>query len=298
MTNISRTRNTSILLKTSLFFMAATAALVSSSARAQDPITASPVFSSDAATTFHATAAPVLFAALTPEAPLAAAASSSDAADALPDAPSQVLRGSNVGYDAPKHPANAHVAPVTLKYIPAGWTAQPLTAHDKVVLAFKDSYSPFSFLGIIFSAGYSHAVNGQPNYGTDKGAFGERLGATAIRDTSEQLFTDAVFSPMLHEDPRYYVEGSQYNFFHRVIYAGTRPIITRTDSGKSTPNFALLLGYGAASAISYSYYPAINQNAKDTVATFGGGLAGAAIGDLVSEFSDEFLVKLHLKKAL
>ena len=52
------------------------------------------------------------------------------------------------------------------------------------------------------------------------------------------------------------------------------------------------------SGISYSYYPAINQTGKDTVATFGGALGGAAIGDLVSEFSDEFLVKLHLKKAL
>jgi hypothetical protein len=208
-------------------------------------------------------------------------------------------KGSNIPSENPnQHPAAAHVAPRSLKYIPAGWTAQPLTAHDKVVLGLKDSYSPFSFLGIIFSAGYSHLVNGQPNYGTDKGAFGERLGATAIRDTSEGIFTDAIFAPMLHEDPRYYVEGSQYNFFHRVLYAATRPIITRTDSGRESLNGALLLGYASASALSYTYYPSINQNFKDTVATFGGGLGGAAIGDIVSEFSDEVLVKLHLKKAL
>ncbi len=293
--NTSRKCSTPILLKTSLFFVAIAAALASSSALAQAAIAAPSVFTAETAS-FRPSAAPVLFAALTPDAPAFAASDSN--AEALPDAPSQVLRSSNVGFDAQMHPASAHIAPLSLKYIPAGWTAQPLTAHDKVVLAFKDSYSPFSFLGIIASAGYSHLVNGQPNYGTDKGAFGQRLGATAIRDTSEQLLTDAVFSPMLHEDPRYYVEGPQYNFFHRVFYAATRPIITRTDGGHTTPNVALLLGYGAASAISYSYYPAINQNAKDTVATFGGALGGAAIGDLVSEFSDEFLVKLHLKKAL
>jgi hypothetical protein len=295
MTNTSRTCSTPILLKTSLFLAAIAITLSSSSALAQDAIAAPPVFTADTAS-FRPITAPVLFAALTPEAPAFAASDSS--AEALPDAPSQVLRSSNVGFDAQMHPASAHIAPLSLKYIPAGWTAQPLTAHDKVVLAFKDSYSPFSFLGIIASAGYSHLVNGQPNYGTDKGAFGQRLGATAIRDTSEQLLTDAVFAPLLHEDPRYYVEGSQYNFFHRVFYAATRPIITRTDGGHTSPNVALLLGYGAASAISYSYYPAINQNAKDIVATFGGALGGAAIGDLVSEFSDEFLVKLHLKKAL
>ena len=295
MTNTSRTCSTPIFLKSFLFLAAIAAPLVSSSAQAQDSVAARPVFTADA-TTFRPSTAPVLFAALTPEAPAFAASDSNP--EALPDAPSQVLRASNVGFDAQMHPASAHIAPVTLKYIPAGWTAQPLTAHDKIVLGFKDSYSPFSFLGIIVSAGYSHLTNGQPNYGTDKGAFGQRLGATAIRDTSEQLLTDAVFAPLLHEDPRYYVEGPQYNFIHRVLYAATRPIITRTDSGKLTPNFAELLGYGAASAISYSYYPAINQNAKDTVATFGGALGGAAIGDLVSEFSDEFLVKLHLKKAL
>ncbi len=268
-------------------------AAVSTSA-AQAPIAASPVFSTDA-TAFHAEAAPVLFAALTPEAP---AFSSSSAAESLPDAPSQVLRGSNVAGDNHAHPASTHVAPLMMKYIPAGWTAQPLSGHDKILLGLRDSYSPFSFIGIIASAGYSHLVNGQPNYGTDKGAFGQRLGATAIRDTSEQVLTDSVFAPLMHEDPRYYVEGPQYNFFHRVIYAATRPIITRTDSGKASPNVALWLGYGAASAISYSYYPAINQNAKDTFATFGGALAGAAVGDFVSEFSDEVLVKLHLKRPL
>jgi len=296
MTNNSRGNCISLFLQLSASVVAAVAVLISSTARAQDSIAAPQVFSGDAA--FRASTAPVLFADALPV--------SSDSihldsdAQTLPDSPgTTVLRGSNIGSEHfDQHTATARMAPLSTKYIPAGWTAQPLTAHDKVVLGLKDAYSPFSFLGIIFSAGYSHALNGQPNYGTDRGAFGERLGATAIRDTSESIFTDAIFAPLLHEDPRYYVEGPQYNFFHRVIYAATRPIITRTDSGKETLNGALLLGYASGSAISYAYYPKINQNFKDTAATFGGSLAGAAIGDLVSEFSDEVLVKLHLKKAM
>jgi hypothetical protein len=305
MTLTSRKCITSTFLKIFVATAAIAAALAPSHALAQEPIAASPVFTAGAASfssnavSFRASTEPILFAELTPAPPI----TSNSTGEALPEAPlpedpGQVLVGSNVPGDTHPAPPAAHVAPITLKYIPAGWTAQPLTAHDKVVIGFRDSYSPFSFLGIIASAGYSHLVNGQPNYGTNSKAFGKRVGATAIRDTSEQLFTDVVFAPMLHEDPRYYVEGDQYNFFHRAIYAATRPIVTRTDSGHATPNIALLLGYGAGSAISYSYYPAINQNAKDTFATFGGSLAGAAIGDLVSEFSDEVLIKLHLKKAL
>ena len=294
MINNSRGIGSSLFTHLSLL-IAASAVLVSSTALAQELVAAPQIFGGHAA--FRASTTPVLFADALP-APSSSVGSDSDA-KALPQAPSTVLRGSNVpSEEVDQHPAAAHVATLSTKYIPAGWTAPRLTAHDKIVLGLKDSYSPFSFLGIIFSAGYSHLTNGQPNYGTDRGAFGERLGATAIRDTSESLFTDTIFAPMLHEDPRYYVEGPQYNFFHRVIYAATRPIITRTDSGKESLNGALLLGYASASAISYAYYPAINQNFKDTAATFGGSLAGAAIGDFVSEFSDEVLIKLHLKKAM
>jgi len=198
---------------------------------------------------------------------------------------------------APQHAATAGpVAPKYTKYVSWGYTAQPITNRDKVVIGARDLYSPFSFLGELASAGYSHLVNGQPNYGTDKGAFGERLGAAVIRDSSEGVFTDMIFAPMLHEDPRYFAEGPRYNILHRALYAVTRPLITRTDSGKSSVNGAMLIGYAAASAVSYSYYPQINKNFHDTAATYGGGLEGAAIGFLVSEFEDDIFMALHLEK--
>ena len=76
----------------------------------------------------------------------------------------------------------------------------------------------------------------------------------------------------------------------------TRPLITRTDSGGSTVNVALLAGYAGASAISYTYYPQINKNVHDTAATYGSTLEGAAIGFLASEFSAEIFQALHLAK--
>jgi hypothetical protein len=188
------------------------------------------------------------------------------------------------------------VAPIYMKRISAGWTAQPLTARDKMVLGERDLYSPFSMLGYLVMTGYSQVTNGQPNFGTDRGAFGERLGATALRDSSESAFTDIVFAPLLHEDPRYYVEGPQYNLLHRMVYAVTRPIITRTDSGRETVNVAQLLGNASGSALSYTYYPKSNQNFHDTAATFGGSLLGSAIGDLASEFSAQLLEAMHLKR--
>jgi hypothetical protein len=280
--------------------LAAIAALTfSTQASAQEHVSAPQIFGGD--TAFRATTDISKLIGTTAIVSSTSDADVSAGSDvALPEAPSAVLRGSRVDFEPMASQGNMgpRTAPITRKYIPAGWTAQPLTAHDKVVLGFRDSVTAYSFLGVLISAGYSHVLNGQPNYGTDRGAFGERLGATAIRDTSEQLFTDVVFAPLLHEDPRYYVEGNQYSFIHRVLYAGTRPLITRTDSGRSTLNGALLLGYASASGLSYAYYPAINRNFRDTVATFGGSLGGAALGDVVSEFADQVLVKLHLKRPL
>jgi hypothetical protein len=187
-------------------------------------------------------------------------------------------------------------APEYSMTISAGFNAQPWTARDKFIGGARDLYAPASLLGIVFSAGYSHVTNGQPNYGVDKGAFGQRLGATAIRDSTETFLSESVLAPIFHEDPRYYVEGPRYNLFHRTLYSITRPLITRSDSGKNTVNAAVLIGYAAGSASSYAYYPAINQNFKDTAATYGGSLAGAAIGDFVSEFTDDVFQALHLEK--
>lgn len=263
----------------------------------------------------QASQAPLL-AASTP-----APATLANAGAALPDDPSAGLglslnvasdSGAPADHDAAVNPTAAlsdgpspetrraeRAASLHMKYIPAGWSAkQPLPAKDKVLLGFRDLYSPLTLSGIVLSAGYSHLTDGQPNYGVNSEAFGKRLGASILRDSTEGIFTDAVFAPLLHEDPRYYVEGPDYGFLHRTLYSITRPLVTRTDSGHSSVNGAMLLGYASASALSYTYYPQINRNFHDTAATFGGGIGGAALGFFVSEFSADVLHKLHLGKLL
>jgi hypothetical protein len=195
-----------------------------------------------------------------------------------------------------QEPAPPQVAPIHTKYILPGMTAQPISARDKVMIGLQDSYSLMNFGGMFAAAGYEQLRNSEPNYGTDRGAFGERLGAAAIRDTTQGVFTDAVFAPLLHEDPRYYVEGPQYSTIHRALYAVTRPLITRTDSGRKTLNGALLLGYASSSLLNNAYYPAINRNARDTATAFGGSLGGSALGFLLSEFSSSIWHKVHLTR--
>lgn len=182
------------------------------------------------------------------------------------------------------------------KDIQPGWQAPPLNAHSKVVQTLHDLYTPESFLGFLVAAGYSQGVNGQPDYGVDRGAFGERLGAAAIRDSSQDLFTGAVFAPMLHQDPRYYIEGDGYSAAHRTLYAVTRSLITRRDDGKQTLNTSLLLGYAAAAALTNAYYPQSERTAKDSARTYGASIGGAALGFVFHEFIGDALEVAHLRK--
>ncbi|WP_353064319.1 hypothetical protein RBB77_00975 [Tunturibacter psychrotolerans] len=176
-----------------------------------------------------------------------------------------------------------------------GQTAPSLSAHDKEVMGFKQTFTLFSLIGWTTSAAYTHLINGTPNYGTDSGAFGERLGAAALRNTSQNIFGNVVFAPLFHEDPRYYKMGKGHNVAKRVAYAATRAIITRADDGHATPNCSLILGRVFGAALTNAYYPDSNRSFSQTAQTFGTSMAGGAIGFVVTEFLDEALEITHLK---
>jgi hypothetical protein len=90
--------------------------------------------------------------------------------------------------------------------------------------------------------------------------------------------------------------GSSHNFLIRLVYAGTRPIIGRTNGGHTTINFASLGGNLAGSALASAYYPPINRGFTQTMETFGGSLGGSAVGDVVSEFLSDVVHLVHPKQ--
>jgi hypothetical protein len=220
----------------------------------------------------------------------------------IPDSPGFLFSSSSSSADpnsasfdpAPK-PVFKHAPHLHMIVLP-GQIADPMTVHDKVAFGLKNSVSLFSATGWLTSAGWKQLTDGSPNYGTDSGAFGQRLGASAIHGISNGVFSNSLFAPIFHEDPRYYVMGSGHPFLKRLVYAGTRCIITRTDSGHSTPNLALFAGNAAGAALTVTYFPAKNTTFGEVVQTFGSSLGGSALGGVVDEFLVDALVDLHLKK--
>jgi hypothetical protein len=215
----------------------------------------------------------------------------------LPNAPSandssnaaSSSAGGVIGSPVPSEPE----VPRTQKVIQPGESAPALDARDKALLGVKNSFSAFAASGWVAAAGYEQLVNGSPNFGTDRGAFGERLGAAVLRDSSEGILSDSAMAPLFREDPRYYRLGPTRKLRVRVLYAITRPLITRTDAGALSPNFALWSGTLGGAALTNAYYPRIDRGPAHTLEIFGGSIGGEAISDLFREFFCDFTGLLH-----
>ncbi len=217
----------------------------------------------------------------------------------LPDAPSTTLGlSADSVYDGAPHPSRYRPPPVAShvdKNIDPGQIAPPLTVPDKVILGIHNALGLRAISGWIVVAGYSHVVNSTPHYGTDSGAFGQRLYASALRGASESIISDSIMSPVFHEDPRYYQLGPGHSILHRAVYAATRTVITRSDSGATTPNYALLTGNLAGASLTNIYYPSRDRSVGQTFETYAGSLGGSALGFLFNEFFLDAVHAVHLK---
>ncbi|MDE1160350.1 MAG: hypothetical protein PW792_00230 [Acidobacteriaceae bacterium] len=182
------------------------------------------------------------------------------------------------------------------KYIPAGYVTHRQTYHEKVITGAEDLYSPGNVGGWFISAGWSQLINSRPNYGTDTGAFGQRLGAAALRSTTQGVMTDIVFAPLLHQDLRYYVKGPRYNVFDRALYAASRVFIARQDSESTTINTALLAGYLVTAATTQAYYPAQNRGFGNMISGYGTSIGGAMLTNIFNEFESDIKMTLHMKR--
>ncbi len=188
------------------------------------------------------------------------------------------------------------MAPMYSRIIPAGMATPQIHKWDKITLATRNLYSLTSVVSFFTSAGWDQLTNGQPNYGTDRGAFGERLGAAAIRDSSQAFLSDGPFAVWFHQDPRYFALGSQSSIPRRVWYAATRALVTRDSTdGHAVMNTSLILGQAAGTALNNLYYPKSNRNFHDNLAGFGGSMGGAALSFVMDEFTSDLLRAIRLK---
>jgi carboxypeptidase family protein len=163
------------------------------------------------------------------------------------------------------------------------YDAVPLTWKQKFSLALRGTFDPVAFIGVGFAAGIEQANNSFAGYGQGASGYAKRYAAKFVDGRSSDLLTHAVFPTLFRQDPRYYYQGSG-SFKSRLIHAVGSAFVTRSDSGRTEPNYSYLLGDVSSAALSNLYYPEANRGAHLVVTNAAVGLAGRVGGNLIREF--------------
>lgn len=162
--------------------------------------------------------------------------------------------------------------------------AVPLTPKLKFKLALKVSTDPITLGGVAFLAGINQAAN-TPNYVLGAKGYGQRVGAVAAGGFSDILVGGAILPSLLHQDPRYFYQGTGTTK-SRARHAFASPFICRGDNGKQQPNYSTIGGGLISSALTNAYYPESNRGTGLMFQTFAINTAER----LLSSFAQEFIL--------
>lgn len=211
----------------------------------------------------------------------------------LPDAPQPTAAATAAAQPAPFQ-ASPQVsssiprtpAPRLAKYIGTDQTTVRLSAKEKLELSGWEQLQPYAFVTQLWAAGWEQWTNTDPQYGTDGGAFAERLGAAALLQNSRAVLSDGIMASIFRQDPRYYRQGHR-PVKQRIYHAVERVFIIRSDDGTNQPNYSQLLGNAVATTLTMTYYPSVSATWPKTAKGYGLSLAQGGLGNEIHEFTPE-----------
>jgi Carboxypeptidase regulatory-like domain len=160
--------------------------------------------------------------------------------------------------------------------------AVPLTAKLKFELALKVSVDPVTFAGTSFLAAADQASD-HPNFVEGVKGYGQRFGAVYTNDLTDILIGGAILPSILHQDPRYFYQGTGTTK-SRLLHALSSPMICKGDNGRWQPNISSLGGYLASGAIANAYYPESNRGAGLVFSTFAVDFGANVANGVLQEF--------------
>ena len=121
-----------------------------------------------------------------------------------------------------------------------------------------------------------------PSFGQGAKGYARYLGTSYADFVIGDMMTEAVYPTMLHQDPRYFRQGTGSKW-SRMAGAAGQIFWTHTDSDHSQFNYSEILGNSTAVAISNAYYPD-NRTAANAVSKLGVQLAVDMAANILKEF--------------
>ncbi len=159
----------------------------------------------------------------------------------------------------------------------------PLTTRGKFDLAMHDSvdYSSFALVGLLSAE--SMVLKSYPEFHRGVAGYSRYYWRAFADQASGTFFTEAIVPAITHEDPRYYTLGHG-GFRRRTMYALSRVVVTKTDSGGSEFNFSEIVGNGLEAGLSNLYYPARERSLHNTVTNWATMTLVTGAANVLKEF--------------
>ena len=122
------------------------------------------------------------------------------------------------------------------KPYPSIYEWKPLTARQKFDVFLHSTYSPRTFANAAIDQAADWAKGRHLNreYETGFRGVGQAYGINLATNETDIFFQRFLFPTVLKQDPRYF-RNPDLPFFQRALYAMSRVLITRTDSGGQCP---------------------------------------------------------------
>jgi hypothetical protein len=153
----------------------------------------------------------------------------------------------------------------------------------KFHLAYKSLTSPVFVARTSWWAGVQQVRNNPDEWGQGAEGYSKRLGAGFADAFTGSLITNAILPSLLHQDPRYFYQGSGTKW-SRARHAMSAPFICKGDNGAWQPNYSQWGGSLIGYSISTAYYPDSSRTAGHVFQTFGIDMGLHVVGSLAQEF--------------
>lgn len=167
-------------------------------------------------------------------------------------------------------------------YVVYDKNAVPLTSKLKFQLALHTLTDPVTIAGAAFISGVDQAAD-TPSYQQGWKGYGQRFGANYANGVTDIMFGGAILPSLLHQDPRYFYQGTGTNK-SRILHALSTPIICKGDNGHWQPNYSGLGGNLISGALSETYYPEKDRGPGLVFGTFALDIAANAANGIIQEF--------------
>ena len=170
----------------------------------------------------------------------------------------------------------------------------PLTWRQKGYTALHNFTDPANFGTILGISAITIGSDSHSAYGPGMEGFGKLVGVTFSQDAIGQFFGVFAIPVIVHQDPRY-LRMPHARLKKRILYSVSRTFVSRSDSGRTIPNYATLFTYPIGAELGNLYVPGIQTDGASTVTRILTGYALDPANNLLTEFLPDVASRVHVR---